>query len=109
MDGCDPSTFPTNVKVLGYPCKYHFVDPCATWHDAQTACKNNFFGKLFEPANRAEYAAVLSAAEAQAQSSLGGCRWWLGLFNWNYGSQNLEESFYSSLPAKAATGPYYQE
>jgi len=109
VEGCDTSTFPTNVKVLGYPCKYHFVDPCASWHDAQTACKNNFFGKLFEPANKAEYAAVLSAAEAQAQSSLGGCRWWLGLFNWNYGAKTSKQTFLSSLLKKAATGPYYQE
>ena len=107
--GCDPATYPTNVKVVGYSCKYHFVDPCATWHDAQTACKNNFFGKLFEPANKAEYDAVLAAAEAQAQARLGGCRWWLGLFNWNYGPHNIEEAFFSSTLSTPATGPYYQE
>merc|ERR1711892_197191 len=109
VEGCDPATFPTNVKVLGYPCKYHFVDPCATWHDAQTACQNNFFGKLWEPANKAEYAAVLSAAEAQAQTSLGGCRWWLGLFNWNYGAPYSKETFLSSLLPISATSPYYPE
>ena len=111
VEGCSSDLFPTHVKVLGYPCKYHFVTPCATWHDARMICKNNFFGKLFEPANKEEYAAVLNAAEAEANTKLGGCRWWLGFHNWNYEHQNgrRKETFFSSLLTTPATSPYYQE
>merc|ERR1712106_684431 len=94
-NNCNSAIFPKNVMVPGYPCTYHFL-PEKTWNDAQEKCRSAFGGKLWEPANSAEYNAVINAAESQVGSGLGSCRWWLGLFNWNDGSPNSVDAYLSS-------------
>ena len=95
---CDPSKFPKNVEVKGFPCKYHFL-PAKDWNEAQEDCSDSFDGKLWEPANSMEYSAVIDAAEERVDTKLGVCSWWLGLFNWNYWGvpENIDTYLSSSV------------
>merc|ERR1719483_35147 len=80
------------------------------WNRAQLFCGMLWNGKLWEPVNAAEYAAVINAAETQANHALGTCRWWLGLFNWNDGSPNSVDAYLSStVTSPLTTAPDHDE
>ena len=106
---CHFSKFPHTIRVPHYPCTYNFL-PAMDWNEAQQVCGEKFGGKLWEPVNEAEYAAVVNAAESQTNTGLGSCRWWLGLFNWNDGSPDSVDCYLSStVTAPPTTAPDHDE
>ena len=108
-NNCDPSKFPKNVEATDYPCTYNIM-PAMDWNAAQGVCSKEFGGKLWEPANEAEYEAVVNAAESQANYALGSYRWWLGLFNWNDGSPDSVDAYLSStVTAPPTAAPDHDE
>ena len=103
---CNPNIFPKNVRANG--CSYEFHS-LADWTAAQETCKANG-GKLWEPTSATEYSNVINAAETQANTNLGHCRWWLGFFNWNDGTPDSTDTYLSSTVTSPATAaPFHNE